>query len=191
MNDSPAAPTRTRRAWVWVLLAAALVVAAPLVLDYVSVGRPVSAALARSTGTDGFAMSAHRQYRVNPGVLVINLGPVEEAAPLDIFRGLVVTAGAMHERGADFERVHLARGSTTVFTMDGSAFRALGRAYDPAQNPLDLVAAVPAKLHRPNGRAAFRTWEGDSFDMLGKRLEDVTAAVHEWMGRGAPRGVNG
>lgn len=190
MNESIAAPTprpkRANRAWVWVLLAAALV-ATPFLLDYVTVGRPVSVALAQDEGTGRIAMSAHRQYRVNPGVLVISVGSWENAAPADFFRGILVAADVLHDRGADFQRVHLARGGKTIFTLEGSAFRELGEAYGPGQNSLVLVGTIPEKLKRPDGRAAFRQWTGGSLEAFGKQLEDVTAAVGEWTGSGRSR----
>jgi hypothetical protein len=169
-----------------VLLAAALV-ATPFLLDYVTVGRPVGAALSQDEWTQGIAMSAHRQYRVNPGVLVISVGSDENAAPADLFRGVLVAADVLHDRGADFERVHLARGGKTIFTLEGSAFRELGEQYRPGQNSLVLVATLPGKLDRPDGRAAFHQWTGGSLDAFGKQLEDVTAAVGEWTGSGLSR----
>ena len=171
-----------RRSWPYVV--AVPVSAGVLVwaLNFVLVQRPVSAALDADSRNAGYVLSAHYSFYVNPSTLVLDLRTISEAAPIDLFRGLFQTAAALSESGRRFERVVLARRGDAVFQIKGDDFDQLGREFKGGQNPVFLLRTLPAKLHRPSGEAAFGQWEGGLLGVVGKQMEDLTAAGRSWAG---------
>jgi hypothetical protein len=181
-SASAALPTPPkRRRWLWVVLAVGLVLT-PFAWDYLTIGRPIYAALSQDPRNEGFKISVHRQYRVIPRSLVIDLRSVESASPVDLIRSVFVSADVLQKRGSEFERVYLARRGKIVFMMEGAAFDEIGAEYGAGQNPVYLVRTFPEKLHHPDGNAAFGQWTGGIFGVLGKQMEDVTTAIEQWAG---------
>ena len=180
-EQTPVVPTG-RRSWPYVVgipVAAGVLVWA---LNFFLVQRPVSAALDADSRNAGYALSAHYGLYVNPSTLVLDLKTITEAAPIDLFRGLFQAAAALAESGRSFDRVILARGGDAVFQMKGDDFDQLGREFKSGQNPVFLLRTLPSKLHRPSGEAAFGQWEGGLLGVVGKQMEDLTAAGRAWAG---------
>jgi len=67
-----------------------------------------------------------------------------------------------------------------MFTMSGEDFTELGSSYDGSENPIYLLRTLPEKLHRPDGTAAFGSWEGGWLGVMTRQLEDLTAFGVAW-----------
>lgn len=173
--------TRATHPVAWTLGIAAVVLLLVFGTDYFTIGRPVQIALASDPRNAGFDLSVHRQYRVTPGVLVISLARVDSAAPIDLMRGIFVTAEALHDAGRRFDRVVLARGGRPVFVLHGAYFAELGAEYGSGQNPLYLVRTLPEKLYTPDGQPAYGAWTGGIFGVLGQQMGDVSTSMNRWV----------
>jgi hypothetical protein len=149
-------------------------------LNFLFVGQPVQKAVRADSRNQGYSLSAHYGYYVNPNVLVLDLSAVESAAPVDLFRGLFQSAKALHESGRRFDKVVLAKDGTPVFLMEGKEFSALGAEFSAGQNPVYLIRTLPEKLFRPTGQAAFGRWEGGWLGVLGKQIGDANEAGNQW-----------
>lgn len=151
-------------------------------VNFFLIQKPVSAALNADSRNAGYALAAHYGLYVNPSTLVLDLRTISEAAPIDLFRGLFQAAAVLTESGRSFERVILARRGDAIFQMKGDDFERLGREFKGGQNPVFLLRTLPAKLHKPSGEAAFSEWEGGLLGVVGKQMEDLTAAGRSWAG---------
>lgn len=178
MNDTPHLPRWSH--WIAVVACVCLIAALGVGYDYLTIGQPVSAALAADVRNSGFSFSVHRQYHVNPQVLVIDLKSADAAAPVDLLRGLFTVAETVNGKEMRFERVELARSGTPVFLIEGETFSQMGEEYGGDQNPVYLIRTLPEKLYRPDGSAAFGHWDGGLLGVVTHQMQDVTAAAREW-----------
>lgn len=48
------------------------------------------------------------------------------------------------------------------------------------QNPVYTMRTFPENLYRPDGTAAFGTWTGGLFGVLGKQMEDFIEFHKQW-----------
>lgn len=173
------------RSRILALLSTAVAVPAAVYLfNVATVGRPVSQALAADLRNDGFTLRAHLGSYVRPGVLVLDLVAVEEAAPLDLLRGLFQAAEVFHERDRTFDRVEMARGGETVFVLEGDDFATLGSEFAFGQNPVYMIRTLPEKLYRPDGTRAYGTWTGGLLGVLGQQMNDTNDAARRWVSGG-------
>ena len=174
--------TQSRRRWLaWTAIAlVALMVIAVSSANYAFVSSVVSAKVGADSRNSGYALSAHYGLYVEPNVLVLDIRRIDKAAPLDLFRGLFEASDALYAAGRRFDRVVLARGGTDVFVMKGEDFGLLGQQFGSGQNPIYLIRTLPEKLYKPTGEAAFGRWTGGLLGVLGKQMEDATAAGRRW-----------
>ncbi|MBM4026324.1 MAG: hypothetical protein FJ280_13120 [Planctomycetes bacterium] len=181
MSDPTVLKPSRRRGWLWLFVATPLVALLFIwVLNYQLVGHPVQTKLSADPRNQGYSLSAHFRYYVDPSVLVLDLRAVESAAPVDLFRALFQSAEALHESGRRFDRVVLARAGSPVFLMEGEAFSTIGAEFSAGQNPAYLIRTLPEKLFRPSGQPAFDRWEGGWLGVLGEQMEDANQAAHQW-----------
>jgi len=123
-----------------VLLAAALGVGG---WNYFGAHRPVSQRLAEDTRNEKVKFWTYHLYGVLPGTLVVDLrGLDDEAAMMDVMRGLFQAADAHKERR--FDKVLLSYKGTAKFQLDGEFFQTLGKEYEH-QNPRLYAAHVPGE----------------------------------------------
>ena len=178
--DLPSPPRRSRAWWFALLLLPLAVWAANLFL----VGLPVRNELGGDTRNSGYRLAAHYRFYLDPTALVLDLRSVEQAAPLDLFRGLFQAAKALHAAGRSFKKVNLVRSGTPVFVMSGQAFDEMGTEYAGGQNPIYLIRTLPEKLYLPDGTAAFGSWTGGWLGVMGRQMEDVNEFAQRWMAGG-------
>lgn len=171
---------RIRRKW-WCIVAAP-VVAVTVVwgINHLFVGQTVMRTIRADPRNNGYSLTAHYEYFVNPNVLVLDLRSVESAAPADLFRALFQSAEALHEDGRKFNKVVLSRAGTPVFLMEGEEFSTIGVEFNAGQNPVFLLRTLPEKLLLPSGQAAFGRWEGGWLGVMGKQIEDANDAAKQW-----------
>jgi hypothetical protein len=148
--------------------------------NYMFVGRHVSQRLASDSRNTGYQLKAHYGSYVDPFTLVLDLRNITSVAPLDLYRGLLQSAGALTSAGRTFDSVILARSGTPVFVIQGQQFRELGSEFDGGQNPVYLIRTLPEKLYDPEGRRAFERWEGGWLGVLRAQMNDVNRAASQW-----------
>jgi hypothetical protein len=170
-------PRALRNSLAALVLVSLLIWASNLLL----VGLPVSAELGSDARNEGYGLSAHYRYYVDPTTLVLNLRRVDRAAPIDLFRGLMQAAKALHEKGRSFSKVILSRAGSPVFTMDGTAFSELGVEVAAGQNPIYLIRTLPGNLHLPDGTPAFGSWSGGWLGVMTRQMEDANKFAQQWM----------
>ncbi|MBB4636498.1 hypothetical protein [Longimicrobium terrae] len=176
------APQRRPNPVVALVLGVVLVVLIVFGIDYLTIGRPAAEALNTDPRNAGFKFSVHREYRVVPGVLVIDLQKATDVAPVDLMRGLFITAATLQKRGAAFDNVVLSRHGTEVFTLSGPEFTSIGKAYEAGENPVYLIRTLPEKLRTPDGEPAFGSWTGGLLGVVGQQMGDVSTAMNRWAG---------
>lgn len=179
-NPPPAHPVR-RKQWPYLLIPLLVIPACVWSLNFILVQSVVGRALDADPRNSGYSLSARYRFYCDPSTLVLDLGAVSAAAPLDLFRGLFQSASALTSAGRTFERVILERRGTTVFLMTGEDFRDIGTEFAGGQNPVYLIRTLPEKLFKPTGEAAFGRWEGGLLGVLGKQMEDATEAGRRWV----------
>lgn len=163
----------------------AVVVAIGVVIgiaNFLLVAQPVQQQLQADPRNHGVSLTARYASYVDPRTLVLDLRAVRDAAPADLFRTVLQSAHAFHQRDQRFERVVLARSGKPVFVMEGRVFATLGAEFGADDNPLSLVRTLPSHLLRPSGVAAFGTWEGGLLGVSIKQLEDASEAARQWAG---------
>jgi predicted small secreted protein len=146
--------------------------------DHSIVAKPVAARLAEDSRNAVFSLEA--RYGDDSTTLVLDLREVSSAAPADLWRGLFQSAEALHDEGLTFDHVILERSGSPVFLMSGEDFGTLGAEFGGGQNPVYLLRTLPEKLDRPDGQAAFATWEGGLIGVATKQMKDVNTAAKEW-----------
>lgn len=151
-------------------------------LNFFLVERPVSKELATDVRNSEYSLKAHFRYYADISTLVLDLSDVEQVAPADLFRGLFQSSKALHDSRRQFDRVVLARSGKPVFVMEGDDFFSIGSEYGAGQNPVYLIRTLPEKLRRPDGMAAFGTWEGGWLGVLAKQMDDANEAARQWAG---------
>jgi hypothetical protein len=147
-------------------------------LDHSVVAKPVASRLAEDSRNAPFSLEA--RYGDDAKTLVLDLREVNSAAPADLWRGLFQSAEALHNKGLTFDHIVLKRSGSPVFLMSGADFETLGTEFGSGQNPVYLLRTLPEKLDRPDGTAAFATWEGGLLGVATKQIEDVNTAAREW-----------
>jgi hypothetical protein len=152
--------------------------------EYSSVHEPISKSIAEDARNSGYEISASYAGLLDTSTLVLDLGRVDRAAPLDLLRGVFLAAAAMEREHERFETVVLARGGEPVFVLSGSDFSSLGSEFGGGQNPVYLVRTFPEKLKTPYGTAAFSTWSGGALGVVGAQMKDVNDAAHQWAAHG-------
>ncbi|MBX3173721.1 MAG: hypothetical protein KF709_04880 [Gemmatimonadaceae bacterium] len=150
------------------------------VANHLLVSSPVLEAVSQDTRNSGFRLKARFSHYINPVVLVLDLAEVQSAAPIDLLRGLFQAAAALEQKGRRFERIVLSRSGTEVFHIGGEDFSELGAEYAAGQNPIYLVRTLPEKLLLPDGTSAYSSWSGGLLGVVGKQMEDVSAAANRW-----------
>lgn len=158
------------------LALAVAVLGAVFVLNLVSAGRPVREALASNPRNERFELSGHLGNYVDHGTLVLDLNESDNAAAVDLFRGLFQVAEAFHKRNRRFSRVILSGDGTRVFTMDGADFANLGAEYSRGENPIYLARKLPEKLRRPDGTPAYES----SYSGLIGEMNNAADAATKW-----------
>lgn len=153
-------------------------------INYCLVSDPVARELAADARNRVFDLDAHYEHYVDSSTLVLDLRDTRKAAPIDLMRGVLQAARRLHSEGQDFKKVVLARRGVPVFVMDGDDFDRFGAQFAAGENPVFLVRTLPENLRRPNGEAAFSTWDGGWLGVVGKQLEDVNAMSEEWVAGG-------
>jgi len=128
-NSAPVAVTKRPRALRNSLAALVLLCLLVWTGNLVLIGLPVSTELGSDSRNESYHLSAHYRFYIDPTTLVLNLRSVDQAAPIDLFRGLLQAAKALHEKGRSFSQVILARGGKPLFTMDGESPRVFRRAH--------------------------------------------------------------
>jgi hypothetical protein len=181
--EKASSPSRVGK-WLRLILVVVALCGLGWLANYSLIGRPVSVELRSDSRNAAFNLNAHYQYYVKPNTLVLNLSDVENAAPLDLFRGLFQAAEAMHRSGREFDRVVLSRSRKTVFVVQGSYFKSLGANYGAGENPVYLIRTLPENLYRSSGESAFGTWEGGWLGVVGKQMEDANEAARRWAAGG-------
>lgn len=149
--------------------------------NYLLVGLPVSNELGSDPRNGGYHLSARYRLYVDPSTLVLNLRSVDQAAPLDLFRGLFQAAKAMHEHDRSFSKVVLERAGKSIFMIEGSAFAELGAEYAAGQNPIYLIRTLPEKVYHLDGNPAYGTWTGGWLGVMGRQMDDVNQFAQEWV----------
>src|SRR4051812_25148782 len=119
--------SKPRRLWWMVLVASAAICAGTWVPNWLLIQHPVGEKLAADPRNNGFHLSAHYRYYVDPGTLVLDLRSADAVAPVDLCRGLFQSAEALDSVGRSFGRVILALSGHPVFIMTGDDFREIGR----------------------------------------------------------------
>lgn len=174
---------RRPRAIRYVIPVCALVISAGILVygcNYVLVGSTLAKKLAEDPRNKTFSLSAHYEYYVIPGTLVLNLTHSQSSAPADLFRGIFQSAEALSTSGKSFEWVVLARAGEPVFRLSGADFSEIGREYSAGQNPVYLIRTFPEKLYTMSGERAFTRWEGGILGVLGKQMSDANDAARIW-----------
>jgi hypothetical protein len=178
------APRRSRRRLAGVLTVLALCAAAVWGTNILLVGRPVASALAADSRNVGLTLTAHYGYYVQPGTLVLDLTRVESASPADLWRATFAAAATLYAERRFFDRVLLARAGTPVFVLSGEDFKTIGLDARVGENPIYMVRTFPQRLHRPDGTAAYGTWEGGWLGVLNHQMRDVSDAANAWVDGG-------
>lgn len=156
----------------------AIIVAAVLFANYLLVHRGLSSVLDSDTRNNGVAAFAYYDHFVVPGTLVFDLRGVSETnSPADVFRVLLQFAASQKDR--DYEAVKIAFQGEPKFLLKGAYFKTLGVEYG-TQNPVYTMRTFPENLYRPDGTAAFGTWTGGLFGVLGKQMEDFIEFHKQW-----------
>lgn len=164
----------------WAVAVALAAACAVWGLNEIMLDHPVSQALASDGRNTAFQLSAHYGSYMNPGTLVLDLGRSDRAAPIDLMRGLFISAKALHDEGRTFNTVTLSHGGKPVMQMDGAAFGQLGTDYEQGENTMYLLRTLPEKLFRMDGTRAFGTWEGGIFGVFTHEMNDATEAMAAW-----------
>jgi len=81
-----------------------LIVVLILATNFFLVGNPVKSALAKDSRNERFKLVAHYRYYVDPTTLVLDVRSLNEAAPVDLLRGLFQSAEVFHDEAALFPR---------------------------------------------------------------------------------------
>lgn len=160
-----------------------LIVLLILAANFFLVGNPVRSALAKDPRNERFKLVAHYHYYLDPTTLVLDVRSLEEAAPVDLFRGLFQSAEALHEAGRSFSKVILARSRSAVFYLSGDDFDRIGEDYGRGENVAYLIRTLPEKLYDPDGTHAYSTWSGGLLGVAIQQMKDVGDAGMRW-GRG-------
>ena len=166
----------TRQTSAGLLLLVLLVWAA----NFIFVGNPVRSALATDPRNKRYKLVAHYHYYVDPTTLVLDVRSVDDAAPIDLFRGFFQSAQAMHEAGRSFSKIIVSRSRSAVFYMDGADFEQIGAGYGGGENIVYLIRTLPEKLHDPDGTPAYGTWTGGIIGVSLRQMQDVTDAGRRW-----------
>lgn len=165
-----------KRRGLWVGLAVAFLA---LLVFNLSVGAPVAMRLAQDARNGGITLVAYRSLAIQPQEITLDVWDVSgDSAPLDLFRVLMQSAEAL--KGRSFSRVTLAHKGRAVFRLEGRDFRELGEAYSSGENPLYLIRMLPERLKRPDGTAAFGSWEGGFLGVLLQQMTDANRFAAWW-----------
>ena len=143
------------------------------------VTQPIATAIGDQT-TQGFKLSAHFAYYVNPVVLVLDLNAADSTQPEILFRSVLQAAQAMHEAYRPFRRVILARSGSAVYTLDGEYFDSLGKWYAAGQPRMLTILHLPGKLRTPDGAPAYPQYRGSSSMIFQAQHDDAISASRRW-----------
>jgi hypothetical protein len=154
-----------RRRWVVVVV---VLVALVWGMNYVMISRPVAAALAADERTSGIGLTAHLRYYLDPTTLRLDLGRMQVADTIDLFRGLLAAAKAVGDASWGIPGVTaLSRDGELVYTIAGGDLRQLAHDFPLSRRPAAVLGALVQALRQPDGQplppattveAAARRW---------------------------------
>ena len=183
-GPSHAEPTHKRRARIRQSVSGLiLIVVLSLATNFFLVGNPVKSALAKDSRNERFNLVAHYRYYIDPSTLVLDVRSLNEAAPVDLLRGLFQSAEALHDEGRTFSKVILSRSRSAVFYLSGEDFYRMGEDYGRGENVAYLMRTLPEKLYDPDGTHPYSTWTGGLLGVAIQQMKDVGDAGMRW-GRG-------
>jgi hypothetical protein len=132
-----------RRRWI-----AIVVVLAALVwgMNTVMISRPVAAALAADQRAAGIGFTAHLRYFLDPSTLSLDLARMQAADTADLFRGLLLAAGALDRSAWSFRRFVLSRAGDAIYSIPGPDLYQLAHDYALSRKPAAVLATLLTKL---------------------------------------------
>jgi len=160
----------------WFLISVGVLIGIIFAINFFTLNLPVSNHLSEDYRNESLEMSVRYSYYVNPNRIAISLDKCEEAAPVDILRGLLQTAEALKSRS--FSKVELYKGFDHRFTLSGKYFKQLGEEYD-FQNPVYTARTLPEKLTNPDGTKAYYNFRS-GFAGLSEEMETFSEFTVDW-----------
>ena len=134
---------QSRRRWVVIVVA---LVALVWGMNYVMISRPVAAALAADPRAAGIGFTAHLRYFVDPSTLSLDLARMQVADTADLFRGLLLAAGALDRSAWSFRRFVLSRAGDAVYSIPGSDLYQLAHDYAVSRKSAVVLGTLLTKL---------------------------------------------
>jgi hypothetical protein len=146
--------------------------------NYLTISRPVEAALAIDSRNQGVQVRVHYHNYLDPTVLSFDLRDVSgQNSMADVFRVLLQSTKALREH--DFLRVELEFRGDVRFVLEGPYFKKLGDEYD-FQNPVFTMNTFTSHLYRPDGTKAFPEWTGGWLGVMTKEIEQFNEFHKQW-----------
>ena len=150
--------------------------------NYLTLSRPVDAALGMDSRNSGIEITVHYQSYISPTVLSFDLRSLSgQNSMADVFRVLLQSAKALREH--EFQRVELLYRGDVRFLLEGKYFKQLGDEFD-VQNPVYTMRTFSSHLYRPDGTKAFPEWTGGWLGVMTKEMEQFNEFHKQWYLRG-------
>jgi hypothetical protein len=148
-------------------------------VNYFIVTEPVQTMLG-DTKAQGYTVTSHFAYYVNPLTLVLDVRSADTAEPGVLFRSVFAAAHAMHVAYRPFQRVLLARSGKTVFVLDGVQFDTIGAVFARGQSRDFLTLRLPGMLRTPQGDPAYPAFVPGPRRAYIAAVENAKDAAKRW-----------
>ena len=140
-----------RRRWIVIVVVLAALVWG---MNTVMISRPVAAALAADERAAGIGFTAHLRYFLDPSTLSLDLARMQVADTADLFRGLLLAAGALDRSAWPFRGFVLSRAGDPVYSIPGSDLYQLAHDYALSRKPAAVLAMLLTKLRLAGSQGA-------------------------------------